>query len=137
VWRYLYSSGYVLPRFQIAPHTLSPDQKAARVALAIELTKPWRSQTAKLASLHDGLRVMVLLWHRKCAYVGCQRRYDARSAEVNNQESKTDAGLFWSPLGFAVVKILLKGAHFDATYLCSEIFSKIDQNRPLLTVEGQ
>jgi hypothetical protein len=31
-----------------------------------------------------------------------------------------------------MVKGLLRGAHFEATYFCSQILSQIDQNRPLL-----
>jgi hypothetical protein len=45
--------------------------------------------------------------------------------------------ILWSPLGFAVVEILPKGPRFDVTYLCSEILSEIDQNRPRRTVEDQ
>jgi hypothetical protein len=39
VWRYVHSSGYVVRHLHVVPHTLSPDQKAARVASTIKLKK--------------------------------------------------------------------------------------------------
>jgi hypothetical protein len=39
VWQHLYSSGDVLRHSYLIPHTFSPDQKATRIAFAIELKK--------------------------------------------------------------------------------------------------
>jgi hypothetical protein len=36
-----------------------------------------------------------------------------------------------------MVEILLKGISFDAIYLCSEMFSEIDQNRPVAEDQRQ
>jgi hypothetical protein len=45
--------------------------------------------------------------------------------------------IVWSPPGSAVMKTLVNGALFNATYFRSEILSETDQNRPLLTAEDQ
>jgi hypothetical protein len=37
--------------------------------------------------------------------------------------------VFWSPLGFPLVEILLKGIRFDFYYFCSNILSTIVQNQ--------
>jgi hypothetical protein len=38
--------------------------------------------------------------------------------------------ILWSPLGFCVIRILSKGAHFDATYFRDNILYGIDCTRP-------
>jgi hypothetical protein len=45
--------------------------------------------------------------------------------------------VFWSPLGFLVVKIMPKGQHFDAHYFMSIILSVMAENRPMQTWEDQ
>jgi hypothetical protein len=37
--------------------------------------------------------------------------------------------IFWSPLGFRVIRVLPKGAHFHATYLRHNIIDEINCNR--------
>jgi hypothetical protein len=34
--------------------------------------------------------------------------------------------IFWSPLSFRVIRVLPKGAHFDATYFRDNIFDEIN-----------
>jgi hypothetical protein len=38
--------------------------------------------------------------------------------------------VFWSPLGFSLIKSLPKGIRFDSQYFCCNILSAIVQNRP-------
>jgi hypothetical protein len=38
--------------------------------------------------------------------------------------------IFWSPLGFRVIRVLPKGVHFDAKYFQDNILSEIDRTRP-------
>jgi hypothetical protein len=45
--------------------------------------------------------------------------------------------VFWSPLGFSVVKILSKGQHFDGQYFTSTVLSVTAENRPVQTWEDQ
>jgi hypothetical protein len=45
--------------------------------------------------------------------------------------------VFWSPLGFSVVRILPKGQHFDAQYFTTTIPSVKAENRPVQTWEDQ
>jgi hypothetical protein len=44
--------------------------------------------------------------------------------------SKWMVTIFWSPLGFRVIRVLPKGAHFDATYFRDNILNDIDYTRP-------
>jgi histone-lysine N-methyltransferase SETMAR len=37
--------------------------------------------------------------------------------------------IFWSPLGFRVIRVLPKGVHFDAKYFRDNILSQIDRTR--------
>jgi hypothetical protein len=39
--------------------------------------------------------------------------------------------IFWSPLGFRVIRVLPKGVHFDAKYFRNNILSEIDRTRPI------
>jgi histone-lysine N-methyltransferase SETMAR len=42
---------------------------------------------------------------------------------------KRMVAIFWSPLGFCVVRVLAKWAHFDATYFRDNILNDIDCTR--------
>jgi hypothetical protein len=44
--------------------------------------------------------------------------------------------VFWSPLGFSLVQILLKGHGFNVEYFCNHILHEIDQIRPATTDEN-
>jgi hypothetical protein len=138
VWRHLHSSGYVLRHLHVVPHTFSPDQKAARVESAIELKK-----------------VLMLAKYRSWRYfmtgdeswfyysMDHERIWIPEAATAPTRPKQTISSpeqmliIFWSPLGFAVIKILPKGARVDAPYFCSEILSLIDQSQPLATVKDQ
>jgi hypothetical protein len=45
--------------------------------------------------------------------------------------------VFWPPLGFLLVEILMKGVSFDSQYFCSSILSAIVQGRPSETPEDR
>jgi hypothetical protein len=38
--------------------------------------------------------------------------------------------IFWSPFGFRVIRVLLKEAHFDATYFRDKILNDTEGTRP-------
>jgi histone-lysine N-methyltransferase SETMAR len=131
VWRSLHSSGFVLRNLRLVPHALSPSEKASRVDMAIQLKKS--IETAK----HQGWRFFLTgdeswfyfttdyehMWTPEGATLPTRVRRTVASA-------KRMLTVFWSPLGFPVIKALPKGMRFNAEYFCSVILREIDANRP-------
>jgi hypothetical protein len=44
--------------------------------------------------------------------------------------------IFWLPLGFRAIRVLPKGAHFDATHFRDNVFYEIDCTRPTGNAEN-
>jgi histone-lysine N-methyltransferase SETMAR len=136
VWRHLHSRGYVVRHLHIVPHTLSMAQKAARVESAIALKK------VLCSAKHQSWRY-ILTGDESWFYFSNDpdHAWVPEGAAIPTRPRQTIGSpkrmltVFWSPLGFALVRMLPKGAHFDAHYFCTNILAEVDRIRPAATAE--
>ena len=136
VWRHLHSRGYVVRHLHIVPHTLSAAQKAARVESAIALRKVicsakrrgWRYLLTGDESWFYFMNNPDHAWVPEGTAVPTRPRQTISSP-------KRMLIVFWSPLGFRLVRMLPKGVHLDAHYFCTNILAEIDRIRPAATTE--
>jgi histone-lysine N-methyltransferase SETMAR len=136
VWRHLRTAGYVVRNLHRVPHTLSPAQKAQRVAMATELQQVVR--LAKYRNWH-----YVLTGGESWFYfaIDHDQMWVPEGAQAPTRPRRTIASakrmltVFWSPLGFPLVEILPKGEPFNAGYFCLKILAGIVEHRPVETAE--
>jgi hypothetical protein len=136
IWRHLHSRGYVVWHLHIVPHTLSIAQKVARVESAIALKKvicsgkhqDWRSILTGYESWFYFSNNPDHAWVPEGAAIPTRSRQTICSP-------KRMLTAFWSPLDFPLVRMLLKGAHFDARDFCTNIIANIDRIRRAATAE--
>jgi hypothetical protein len=107
----------MMRNLHLVPHTLSAAQKAERVARATDIKQVL--QSAKHRDWH-----YFLMGDESWFYFASDddHMWLPEDAEVPTRPKRTIVSpkrmltVFWSPLGFAVVELLPKGAHFDAGY---------------------
>jgi hypothetical protein len=136
VWRHLHNACYMVRNLHLVPHTLSAAQNAERVARATAMKQVL--QSAK----HRGWRYF-LTGDESWFYFASDHDHMwlLEDAEVPTRPKRTIASpkrtltVFGSPLGFAVVELLPKGAHFDAGYFSMKILAAIVERRPAGTTE--
>jgi histone-lysine N-methyltransferase SETMAR len=111
-------------------------QKAARVESAIALKK------VICSAKHQGWRYILIgdeSWfyfsnNPDHAWVPGGAAIPARPRQTISSPKRM-LTVFWSPLGFPLVRMLPKGAHFDTHYFCTNILAGVDRIRPAATAE--
>jgi hypothetical protein len=125
-----------MTNLRIVPHTLSPAQKVARVESAIH------SKKILLSAKHRGWRYILtgdeswfyFIINHDHIWLPGEALTPTGPRQTINTPKRTPAR-FWSPLGFPLVQLLLKGQHFNAGYFCENILQEINQNRPAATAD--
>jgi hypothetical protein len=123
--------GFVIKHLRLVPHSLSKIQKQKRIEYSINL-----KEILKRAK-HRGWRY-ILTGDESWFYLTIDHkqiltRSEAPPPTILNKitgSPKRIVTIFWSPLGFRVLRVLPKEVHFDAKYFRDNILSEIDRTRP-------
>jgi hypothetical protein len=108
-----------------------------RVAKEVELKSAEINETSRLALFTSS----DMLWFH---FTGDHNHiWSPEGAEMPTRPRQIIASpermlpVFWSPLGFALVEMLPRGACFDPLYFCLKILCGIVRNRPTDTAEDE